>query len=79
MYILVSKNCYLNTYKICHPVTGRDKTVYRNLVMPVNFLPLPAWDDSVNSECDLSSNCESSHTGYLKVIQQTELLKGLLI
>lgn len=60
MYIVVSKNCSLNMYKIHHPVTGRVKTVHRNLLMPVNFLPLPAWDDSVNSECDLSSNCDSS-------------------
>ncbi|KAL1277366.1 hypothetical protein QQF64_024039 [Cirrhinus molitorella] len=62
VYIVVSKNCSLNTYKIRHPVTGRVKTVHRNLLMPVNFLPLPAWDDSVISECDLSSNCDSSHT-----------------
>ncbi len=60
MYIVVSKNCSLNTYKIRHPVTGRVKTIHRNLLMPVNFLPLPAWDDSVNSECDLSSNCDLS-------------------
>ncbi|KAG1933867.1 interleukin-1 receptor accessory protein-like 1-A [Pimephales promelas] len=46
VYIVVSKNFSLNTYKIRHPVNGRTKTVHRNLLMPVNFLPLPAWDDS---------------------------------
>lgn len=34
--------------------------------MPVNFLPLPAWDDSVSSECDLSSDCDLSHTDCQK-------------
>lgn len=62
MYIVISKNCSLNTYKIRHPVYGRTKTVHRNLLMPVNFLPLPAWDDSVSSECDLNSDCDLSHT-----------------
>ena len=66
MYIVVSKNCSLNTYKIRHPVNGRVRTVHRNLLMPVNFLPLPAWGDSVNSECNLSSICNSSSTDLQK-------------
>lgn len=59
VYIVVDKNCSLNTYKIRHPVEGRVKTVHRNLLMPVNFLPLPAWEDSVNLNCGSSSNCDS--------------------
>uniref|UniRef100_A0A3B5QIP4 Gypsy retrotransposon integrase-like protein 1 n=1 Tax=Xiphophorus maculatus TaxID=8083 RepID=A0A3B5QIP4_XIPMA len=47
VYIVVHKNSELNTYVIRHPVTGRVRTVHRNLIMPVNFLPLPSWDDSV--------------------------------
>lgn len=43
MYVVVSKNDELHTYSIWHPVTGRIRTVYRNLIMPVNFLPLPSW------------------------------------
>uniref|UniRef100_A0A9J8DN68 Integrase catalytic domain-containing protein n=1 Tax=Cyprinus carpio carpio TaxID=630221 RepID=A0A9J8DN68_CYPCA len=66
VYIVVGKNCSLNTYKIRHPVNGRVKTVHRNLLMPVNFLPLPAWEDSVSSECDLSSICDSSSTDLQK-------------
>lgn len=33
--------------------------------MPVNFLPLPAWDDSGNSDFELSSKCDSSYTDWL--------------
>ncbi|XP_029624125.1 uncharacterized protein LOC115203513 [Salmo trutta] len=45
MYIVVMKNSSLNTYRIQHPTTGRIKTVHRNLIMPVNFLPLPSWEE----------------------------------
>lgn len=47
VYIVVSKNNTLNVYGIRHPVTGRIKTVHRNLIMSVNFLPLPSWYESV--------------------------------
>lgn len=40
--VVVSKNDKLHTYSIRHPVTGRIKTVHRNLIMSVNFLPLPS-------------------------------------
>lgn len=45
VYIVVAKNSSLNTYRIQHPTTGRIKTVHRNLIMPVNFLPLPSWEE----------------------------------
>ena len=40
MYIVVAKNLSLNTYQIRAP-NGIVKTVHRNLIMPVNVLPLP--------------------------------------
>lgn len=42
-------------------MSGCVRTVHRNLLLPVNFLPLPAWDDSLGSECDLSLNCDMSY------------------
>lgn len=45
VYIVVAKNSSLNTYRIQHPTTGRIKTVHRNLIMPVNFLHLPSWEE----------------------------------
>lgn len=51
VYVVVSKNDDLHTYSIRHPVTGRIKTVHRNLIMPVNFLPLPSWGE-VNQEAE---------------------------
>ena len=41
VYVVVRKNNELHTYSVRHPVTGRIETV-RNLIMPVNFLPLPS-------------------------------------
>lgn len=40
VYTVVAKNPSLNIYQIRTP-TGNVKTVHRNLVMPVNFLPIP--------------------------------------
>ncbi|XP_051238679.1 uncharacterized protein LOC127353460 isoform X1 [Dicentrarchus labrax] len=46
VYVVVSKNDELHTYSIRHPVTGRIRTVHRNLIMPVHFLLLPSWGES---------------------------------
>lgn len=40
VYIVIDKNSLLNTYKLRSP-SGVVKTVHRNLIMPVDFLPLP--------------------------------------
>lgn len=61
VYVVVGKRGALNTYQIRNPGTGRIKTVHRNLLMPVNFLPVPAWkegsiddveDSTVRVSCD---------------------------
>ncbi|KAL7851923.1 hypothetical protein SRHO_G00177080 [Serrasalmus rhombeus] len=46
VYVVVSMNESLNIYSIRNPSTGRTKTVHRNLLMPVNFLPVPSWGES---------------------------------
>ncbi|KAI5087912.1 interleukin-1 receptor accessory protein-like 1-A isoform X1, partial [Silurus meridionalis] len=43
VYIVIDKNPLLNTYKLRSP-SGVVKTVHRNLIMPVDFLPLPDTD-----------------------------------
>ncbi len=48
MYTVVGLNTDSHTYRIQHSGTGFVKTVHRNLIMPVNFLPLP--DDYVEGE-----------------------------
>lgn len=41
VYIVVDKNDGSHTFRIRHSVSGQVKLVHRNLIMPVNFLPLP--------------------------------------
>ncbi len=48
VYTVVGLNTDSHTYRIQHSGTGFVKTVHRNLIMPVNFLPLP--DDYVEGE-----------------------------
>lgn len=43
VYVVIEKNSLLNTYKLKSP-SGVVKTVHRNLIMPVDFLPLPDTD-----------------------------------
>ncbi len=40
---MIDKNSLFNTYKLKSP-SGVVKTVHRNLIMPVDFLPLPDTD-----------------------------------
>ncbi|KAG1944175.1 interleukin-1 receptor accessory protein-like 1-A [Pimephales promelas] len=48
VYTVVGLNADSHTYRIQHSGTGVVKTVHRNLIMPVNFLPLP--DDDLEAE-----------------------------
>ncbi len=53
VYVMVGKSDVSHTFKIQHASTGQEKVVHRNLIMPVNFLPLP--DASPPDEVDVSS------------------------
>lgn len=46
VYVVATKNDKLHTYSIRQPATGQIRMVHRNLIMPVNFLPLPSWGES---------------------------------
>lgn len=58
-YTVVGLNKDSHTYRIQHSRTGVVKTVHRNLIMPVSFLPLS--DDDVESDVNENhlSNSES--------------------
>lgn len=70
VFLVVSKNAALHTYRIQNTSTGVVKTVHRNLIMPVNFLPLPTCNesdeqmsDSEGSQCTESSVQASESEG----------------
>lgn len=48
VYTVVGLNADSHTFRIQHSRTGVVKTVHRNLIMPVNFLPLP--DDDLEGD-----------------------------
>lgn len=57
IYLVVGMNADSHTFKIQHSSTGQEKTVHRNLITPVNFLPLP---DAVSEDrMDMSDMSES--------------------
>lgn len=57
VYLVTGLNADSHTFKIQNSSTGREKTVHRNLIMPVNFLPLP--HAAVEEGTDMSGLTES--------------------
>uniref|UniRef100_A0A8C6S522 Gypsy retrotransposon integrase-like protein 1 n=1 Tax=Neogobius melanostomus TaxID=47308 RepID=A0A8C6S522_9GOBI len=54
IYVVVEKNDDSHTFKIQNPTSGQIKVVHRNLIMPVNFLPLPETESNDQEEDVLS-------------------------
>lgn len=52
-----------HTYKIQDSSTGREKTVHRNLIMPVNFLPLPHTDSDAGTDVSGLADSEDVENG----------------
>ncbi|KAK7915752.1 hypothetical protein WMY93_011513 [Mugilogobius chulae] len=59
VYVVIEKNDQCHTFKIQNPTSGQTKVVHRNLIMPVNFLPLADSDLNVQ-EPDVVSTVSSS-------------------
>ncbi len=65
LYEVMSLRSPINVYRIRDTETGREKTVHRNLLLPVNFLykddgtALPSQFHSVDSTSDLSDHPDS--------------------
>ena len=57
LYVVTEKNGDIHTFKIRDDSTGREKVVHRNLIMPVNFLPLD--DTAEQAPDDVTSSDES--------------------
>ncbi|KAM7370275.1 hypothetical protein PAMP_011541 [Pampus punctatissimus] len=52
IYTVVDMNPETHTYRVCDTVSGQEKVIHRNLLMPVNFLP-------VEDTCDMSDPASS--------------------
>ena len=73
IYTVVTVNSRTHTYHIRSP-SGTVKTVHRNLIMPVNFLPLTDVDDEENlsfSGGSLSEACVSGSSGDNTSVDRT--------
>uniref|UniRef100_A0A3P9LLK5 Gypsy retrotransposon integrase-like protein 1 n=1 Tax=Oryzias latipes TaxID=8090 RepID=A0A3P9LLK5_ORYLA len=58
VYVVLEKNDQSHTFKIQNPTSGRSKVVHRNLLMPVNFLPL--HDSDITAQEQNISSVSSS-------------------
>ncbi|KAI2644943.1 Retrovirus-related Pol polyprotein [Labeo rohita] len=77
VYVVVDKNSLLNTYKLRSP-SGVVKTVHRNLIMPVDFLPLPDADAVEEQLASLSGDeLEDSSSGHLAEERTTQWVADL--
>ncbi|KAK7881633.1 hypothetical protein WMY93_030042 [Mugilogobius chulae] len=56
IYTVMDVNRETHTYKISDNTNGRVKIVHRNLIMPVNFLPVELCD-SVDNDSTMASGC----------------------
>uniref|UniRef100_A0A8C5GZV1 Gypsy retrotransposon integrase-like protein 1 n=1 Tax=Gouania willdenowi TaxID=441366 RepID=A0A8C5GZV1_GOUWI len=82
IYTVLDVNHTTHTYKIGGGVSGRVKTVHRNLIMPVNFLLLELSDTSIDAST-LASGCSiqsldgnrSDCEGELDSKQRTDLME----
>lgn len=54
VFVVVDRNVNTHIFKIRDTSTGQEKVVHRNLLLPVNFLPLD------NAECAVSDTVSSS-------------------
>lgn len=58
VYLVVGVNANSHTFKIQHGTTGVVKVVHRNLITPVNFLPLPDTASEEGQDFSVSSASE---------------------
>ncbi len=63
IYIVTGMNSEVHTFTIRNTATGSEKVVHRNLIMPVNFLPLR----NEVSDVETCENITSSRPSYIFV------------
>ena len=60
LYTVVEKQENTHTFKIRNGETGQVKVVHRNLIMPVNFLPVPTEPEDCGSSVSVLTVVEES-------------------
>lgn len=73
VYTVVDCKPQTHTYRIQNPTTGQEKVVHRNLLLLVNFLPVPERI-SAASQVSTMSNSHSDMPSGLSARQQGSLL-----
>lgn len=58
LYVVTGKNTTIHTFRIRNGANGQEKTVHRNLIMPVNFLPFPDNDADPGMEMSEVDDCD---------------------
>ena len=59
LYTVVETNMNTHTFRIRNCATNQEKVVHRNLIMPVNFLPIPSGSDDGSCVSDLTTGAAS--------------------
>lgn len=67
LYVVTEKNEKVHTFKIRNSETGVQKVVHRNLIMPVNFLPVQDGSEADPCETDIASDVDDSCEGDVEV------------
>ncbi|KAJ8405695.1 hypothetical protein AAFF_G00316750 [Aldrovandia affinis] len=67
LYVVTEKNEGVHTFKIRNSETGVEKVVHRNLIMPVNFLPVQDGSEVVSCETDVTEDVEDPSEDIMEV------------
>ncbi|KAJ8402703.1 hypothetical protein AAFF_G00363750 [Aldrovandia affinis] len=67
LYVVTEKNEGVHMLKIRNSETGVEKVVHRNLIMPVNFLPVQDGSEVVSRETDITEDVEDPSEDIMEV------------
>lgn len=70
IYTVVGVNTSTHTYRIQHPESGQERVVHRNLLMPVNFLPIEVDNVSSRTFVASSETVSSEMVGLVSVVDE---------
>ena len=73
LYVVTEKNSDIHVYKIRNSSTGQEKTVHRNHIMPVNFLPLLDSPEQVIDEVRCSSDESDAPVDMMNAEERTSV------
>ncbi|KAJ8369553.1 hypothetical protein SKAU_G00095810 [Synaphobranchus kaupii] len=67
LYVVTEKTKGVHTFKIRNSETGVEKVVHRNLIMPVNFLPVQDGSEADSGETDIANNVDNPRENVVEV------------